>query len=115
MTCKPGLSLVVLFVACDVLGQSSARPTPPTRDPHTEGYVSARELPDGTNAPPDVDGNFILGPMHVPAAEMLPFGDMPKGTISTFMMQSTDSKIYPGIARDPGTMGTADPKALASG
>ena len=28
-----------------------ARPTPPTRDPHTPGYVTAKELPDGTNAP----------------------------------------------------------------
>ncbi len=24
-----------------------ARPTPPTRDPHTPGYVTAKELPDG--------------------------------------------------------------------
>ena len=24
-----------------------ARPTPPTRDPHTPGYVQAKELPDG--------------------------------------------------------------------
>ncbi len=28
-----------------------ARPTPPTRDPHTPGYVTAKELPDGANAP----------------------------------------------------------------
>ena len=110
MTCKAGFCLVVLFLGYDVRAQTTARPTPPTRDPHTDGYVTARELPDGTNAPPDVDGNFILGPMHVPAAEMLPFGDMPKGTISTFTMQSSESKIYPGISRDPGTMGTADPK-----
>jgi len=38
-----------------------ARPTPPTRDPITPGYVTARELPDGTNAPANVDGNFIIG------------------------------------------------------
>ena len=25
----------------------TGRPTPPTRDPHTPGYVSAKELPDG--------------------------------------------------------------------
>ena len=27
-----------------------ARPTPPTRDPNTPGYVTAKELPDGANA-----------------------------------------------------------------
>jgi len=33
----------------------------------------------------------------------------PQGTVSTFTMESTDSKIYPGIAREPGTFGTPDP------
>ena len=27
----------------------ATRPTPPTRDPHTPGYVTASELPDGSN------------------------------------------------------------------
>src|SRR4051812_46879667 len=40
------------------------RPTPPTRDPHTAGYVAARELPDGSLPPANDDGNFILGPTH---------------------------------------------------
>jgi iron(III)-enterobactin esterase len=48
----------------------AARPTPPTRDPHTAGYVEATELPDGTNPPADVDGNFIIGPTHNRAPEM---------------------------------------------
>jgi iron(III)-enterobactin esterase len=47
-----------------------ARPTPPTRDPHTSGYVTAKELPDAIVAPKDADGNFILGPTHNPAPEM---------------------------------------------
>jgi hypothetical protein len=29
----------------------AARPTPPTRDPHTPGYVAATESLDGANAP----------------------------------------------------------------
>ena len=45
------------------------RPTPPTRDPATPGYVTARELPDGALPPPDADGNFIIGPTHSPAPE----------------------------------------------
>src|SRR5207245_2248796 len=46
------------------------RPPAPTRDPNTPGYVAARDLPDGENAPVKQDGNFILGPTHNPAAEM---------------------------------------------
>ena len=49
---------------------AQSRPTPPTRDPHTTGYVAATELADGANAPADKDGNFILGPTHTPAPEM---------------------------------------------
>ena len=85
------------------------RPTPPTRDPHTPGYVTAKELPDGENAPANVDGNFILGPTHNPAPEMAVQEGVPQGTVITFTMESTDSKIYPGIAREPNTFGTPDP------
>ncbi len=86
-----------------------ARPTPPTRDPHTPGYVEARELPDGTVPAADVDGNFILGPTHPRAAETAVQNSVPQGAIYTFTMNSADSKIYPGITRDAGTLGTADP------
>ena len=34
---------------------------------------------------------------------------MPQGTVFNFTMSSADSKIYPGIAREPGTFGTPDP------
>jgi enterochelin esterase family protein len=85
------------------------RPAPPTRDPSTPGYVTAKELPDGTVPPSDVDGNFIIGPTHNPAPESVAQEGVPKGTIHNFTMSSADSKIYPGIARDPGTFGTPDP------
>jgi enterochelin esterase-like enzyme len=86
-----------------------ARPTPPTRDPHTPGYVAAKELTDGANPPADADGNFILGPTHNAAPEMTAREDVPQGSVFNFTMESADSKIYPGIARDAGTLGTADP------
>jgi enterochelin esterase family protein len=86
-----------------------ARPIPPTRDPHTPGYVKANELPDATNAPATADGNFILGPTHNPAPEMTVHEGVPQGTVSNFTMQSVESRLYPGIARDPNTYGTADP------
>jgi len=86
-----------------------ARPTMPTRDPNTPGYVQAKELPDGTNAPPNADGNFILGPTHNPAPQMTMQKGVPQGTVFEFTMKSADSKLYPGIAREPGTFGTPDP------
>jgi enterochelin esterase-like enzyme len=85
------------------------RPAPPTRDPHTLGYVAAKELADGVNAPSDADGNFILGPTHDPAPETSVQPGVPQGTVVEFTMSSADSRIYPGIARDPGTFGTPDP------
>jgi len=85
------------------------RPTPPTRDPSTPGYVTAKELPDGAVPPVDVDGNFIIGPTHTPAPEMAVQESVPQGTIVNFTMSSSDSKMYPGVARDAGTFGTPDP------
>ena len=88
---------------------SAPRPTPPTRDPNTPGYVTAKELPDGTVPPPDADGNFIIGPTHNPAPEMVVQEAVPQGTVYNFTMSSADSAIYPGIAREAGTFGTVDP------
>jgi enterochelin esterase-like enzyme len=89
--------------------QHAERPAPPTRDPHTPGYVIAKELSDGSIPPANVDGNFILGPTHeIPPAASTQDA-IPKGAVIEFTMKSSDSKIYPGIAREPGTFGTADP------
>jgi enterochelin esterase-like enzyme len=73
----------------------------PTRDPHTEGYVAATELPDGANPSPKVDGNFIIGPTHPAAPEMTAQDGVPQGDIYNFTMESTESKFYPGIAKGP--------------
>jgi enterochelin esterase-like enzyme len=56
-----------------------------------------------------VNGNFIVGPTHAPAPELSGADSIPNGTIHEFTMESKDSKLYPGIARDPGTFGTPDP------
>ena len=107
--------LMLLGAAGDSAGQTPpttpapVRPTPPTRDPGTSGYVKARELPDGTLPPADVDGNFIVGPTHAPGPEATAQEGVARGTICTFEMSSTESQIYPGIAREQGTFGTPDP------
>jgi enterochelin esterase family protein len=116
-----GVPLIGLLAAvAPVAGQSpaqpppqaaapAARPTPPTRDPHTPGYVEATELPDGSVPPVDVDGNFIIGPTHAPAPEVVATDGVPHGTVYELTMSSADSRFYPGIAREPGTFGTVDP------
>jgi enterochelin esterase family protein len=81
----------------------------PTRDPHTPGFVEATELTDGAVPPADVDGNFIIGPTHPAAPEMVAREGVPHGKIYTFTMSSKDSKLFPGVARDSGTFGVVSP------
>jgi hypothetical protein len=103
------ISLVLLAGTSVAMAQAppAPRPTPPARDLHTPGYVSAIELPDGSNPPANADGNFIIGPTHQPAAEMSVHEGVPQGTVYEFTMNSADSKIYPGIARDAQTFGSS--------
>ena len=94
------------------------RPSPtirafPTHDPHTPGYVTATDLPDNTLPGVNLEGNFIIGPAHTAAPESIAQPNVPRGAIIEFTMNSTDSKFYPGIARDtPGTPDPTDPARL---
>jgi len=109
------LSIALLVGAGTAMAQMAPaparppRPTPPTRDAHSPGYVEAKELPDGTNPAPDADGNFIIGSTHDAAPETVVHEGVPQGDVFEFTMKSEDSKIYPGIARDADTFGTPDP------
>ncbi len=100
--------LIALAGAGPAMSQGSPASLP-VRDPYTPGFVSAKELPDGATPPANVDGNFILGPTHVPAPEMSVPPSAPRGAVYEFTMNSADSAFYPGIAREPGTFGTPDP------
>jgi len=101
---KASLACLCLFS----FAQAQQR-TYPTRDPHTPGYVRATELPDSTLPPANKDGNFIIGPTHPPAPETTVNPSVPQGTVTEITMTSADSKLYPGIARDPGTSVASDP------
>lgn len=111
--CLRLLTLVCLAVniaSPDAQAQARrGRGGPPARDPLTEGYVQAKELPDGEIPAPTVDGNFIVGPTHNPSPEAAVKEGVPQGKIFNLTMSSADSKIYPGIARQQGTFGTPDP------
>jgi hypothetical protein len=98
-----------MYPQSSTTARSSERPTPPTRDPHTPGYVQAKELPDGMVPSANADGNFIIGPTHNAAAELSGSETALQGTVIEFTMKSSDSKTFPGIARDANTFGTPDP------
>jgi enterochelin esterase family protein len=86
------------------------RGTPaPTRDPQTPGYVQATMLPDGAVPAADALGNFVIGPTHAPSPDTTVQPGVPQGTVHNFTMESTASKIYPGIARVPGSRAMVDP------
>ena len=114
--CRISFAVFLLLACLLALSQTRAqmplaspRPAPPARDPHTPGYVVATELADGSLPPANQNGNFILGPAHSPAPEAPPNAGVPHGDVFEFVLNSADSKFYPGIARMPGTFGTADP------
>ncbi len=84
------IALLIGLLAGAILAMAQApatRPTPPTRDPHTPGYVTATELPDGSNPAANADGNFIIGPTHNPAPEMSVQAGVPQGTVYEFTME----------------------------
>jgi iron(III)-enterobactin esterase len=120
MLAPPGLlSIALLLTVMTVVNprlsqplspaQHAERSIPPTRDPHSPGYVTAKALPDGTSPPATAEGNFIIGSTHPAAPEVSTPDGMPAGTVIEFTMSSSQSNIYPGIARDANTFGTVDP------
>ena len=107
------LSIALLVSVIGIVDPGFGQSTPPTRDPNTAGYVTAKELPDRAVPPAGVDGNFIIGPSHPVPSEMPAQSGVPKGTVIEFTMNSADSKIFPGIARDANTFGVVDPTDAA--
>src|SRR5438874_489482 len=45
------------------------------------------------------DGDFQIAPPYANAPELTPRDGVPKGTVTRFTMESSDSKIYTGIAK----------------
>ena len=52
-----------------------------------------------------VDGYFVIGPNYTNAPELTIKEGVPHGTLHVFTMNSEDSKLYPGIAKNqPGVV-----------
>jgi enterochelin esterase-like enzyme len=73
--------------------------------------VEATELTDGAIPPANKNGNFILGPTHNPVPGVAAQEGVPQGMVYNFTMNSEDSKLFPGVARDPAPPGPRDPAA----
>src|SRR5678816_1886364 len=73
----------------------------------SSGCAFAADTPT-TNASPARTSDqveFRIGPVYANAPELREKSAVPKGTIHEFVMNSEDSKIYPGIAKNtPGTV-----------
>ncbi len=96
-------------------GGGRGRPPIAARDPHTEGYVTAKELADGSIPPAKQDGNFIIGPTHPAAPELTANDSVPHGSVFKFTMESTESKFYPGIMKGPAPGETPPPPPPGGG
>ena len=109
---KPLSRVFLCFTLSLLLAPASGfaqRRAPEPRDPHSPGFVEAKELPDGEVPPADAYGNFIIGPTHPKAPEVSVRPDVPQGKIHMLTMKSEDSKIYSGIARERGNSVVSDP------
>jgi len=132
-----GIALMLLFMSRAVIftNAHAAGGQPPTRlptDPGTPALIPAgtnaenlaqaaqqkppsandaaanpTEAAPGANPPPNVDGNFLIGPTYVKASELSVMPGVPQGRVQQFSMNSADSKFFPGIARN--VFGTVDP------
>ncbi|HTI72024.1 MAG TPA: alpha/beta hydrolase-fold protein [Candidatus Limnocylindria bacterium] len=81
----------------------AALKAPVADDPATNPTEGA----PGANPPATVDGNFLIGPIYVKAPELTQNTNVPQGKVEQFIMDSTNSKFYPGIGRK--VFGTVDP------
>jgi enterochelin esterase-like enzyme len=67
----------------------------------------------GTNAPADRNGDFVIGPEYLPPPELSVVDGVPHGEVRQFTMDSTESRFYPGVARDAfGKVDPDNPKTL---
>jgi len=87
---------------------ATPRPPPPTRPAEGPGAPPFTVIAGkGANPPANANGDFLIGPDYLPAPELSVVAGVPQGTIQQFVMDSKDSKFYPGVARD--VFGTVDP------
>lgn len=82
--------LITTCVAVTAAGLAAARAeAPPVDFTKFQPYTPAADK-----------GDYVIAPPYADAPELKVRDDVPKGKIYRFVMDSTESKIYPGIAKD---------------
>ncbi|MDB6054215.1 MAG: enterobactin/ferric enterobactin esterase [Verrucomicrobiales bacterium] len=97
-------ALVAAGPNADALAKAALKKSPSPADAAANPTVAA----PGANPPPTIDGNFLVGSNYVKAPEWTVVPGVPQGKVEQFVMDSADSKFYPGIARHV-PFGTLDP------
>src|SRR4051812_37180831 len=96
-----------LFVAlCCVVGsltdaaETTSSVPPAAAVPPPKAKAPARPVSQVASPARTKDNvEFVIGPDYAYAPETIARDDVPKGQVHEFVMNSEDSKIYPGIAR----------------
>src|SRR3954453_412234 len=70
-----------------------------TYDPKLVPNLPAKDDPKPGQATGDkwADGDFTIGPTYTNAPELTVKDGVPRGVVTQFVMNSEDSKVYPGI------------------
>jgi iron(III)-enterobactin esterase len=96
-------ALITAGPGAEALAKAALQKTPSAND----AASNPTEAAPGANPPPNVDGNFLIGPSYVAAPELTVTAGVPQGRVEQFTMNSADTKFYPGIGRK--ALGTVDP------
>jgi enterochelin esterase family protein len=87
--------------------EALARKAQKKKSSDADSAANPKEAAPGANPPANLDGSFLIGPTYVEAPELKVVAGVPQGKVQQFSLESTNSKFYPGIARD--VFGTVDP------
>ena len=93
----------------EALARAALKKTPSEND----AASNPAQAEPGANPPSNVEGNFLIGPIYVPAPELNTNSNVTQGRVQQFNLESTNSSYYPGIARKAfGTVDPDNPKTL---
>jgi enterochelin esterase-like enzyme len=92
-----GLALACLALSVHSVVGAHGVQAPPAKNSTPPPVVDPAQMPPLTAD--SGDGDYVIGPPYANAPELTPKDGVPKGTVYHFTMDSTDSKIYPGISK----------------
>ncbi|MEZ6044068.1 MAG: alpha/beta hydrolase-fold protein [Planctomycetaceae bacterium] len=96
------LSLIIIFSCIQLFAD------PPVREYNATGAPEFTVLDTGEDPPVDQNGNYVIGPEYIRAAEFEPVAGVPQGRVQQFVIDSKETKLLnPGIAREE--FGRVDP------